>query len=180
MAPHPLHVLRADGEAAPDLKPPAADSALAHRDLVGGAFWQRIPAYRGVSEAEFLDHTWQARNSITRVSELLETVQSMVSPAFLADAEAGSRRAPMSVRVSPYLLSLIDCSEPYGDPLRAQFFPVASRLLPDHPRLLLDSLHEREDAPVPGLTHRYPDRALFLPLTTCPVYCRFCTPELLT
>src|SRR5438128_8761006 len=29
--------------------------------------------------------------------------------------------------------------------------------------------------PVPGLTHRYRDKALFLPLDTCPVYCRFCT-----
>ncbi len=29
--------------------------------------------------------------------------------------------------------------------------------------------------PVPGLTHRYPDKALFLALDTCPVYCRFCT-----
>ena len=37
-----------------------------------------------------------------------------------------------------------------------------SRLLPDHPQLDLDSLHERADAPVPGLTHRYPDKALFL------------------
>ncbi len=29
--------------------------------------------------------------------------------------------------------------------------------------------------PVPGLTHRYVDKALFLALDTCPVYCRFCT-----
>jgi lysine 2,3-aminomutase len=36
-------------------------------------------------------------------------------------------------------------------------------------------LHELEDSPVPGLTHRYVDKALFLPLNTCPVYCRFCT-----
>ena len=28
---------------------------------------------------------------------------------------------------------------------------------------------------MPGLTHRYADKALFLPLDTCPVYCRFCT-----
>jgi lysine 2,3-aminomutase len=39
----------------------------------------------------------------------------------------------------------------------------------------LDSLHESGDSPVPGLVHRYPDRALFLALDTCPVYCRFCT-----
>ena len=53
--------------------------------------------------------------------------------------------------------------------------PVASTQLPDHPRLTLDSLHEQADAPVPGLTHRYSDKALFLPLDICPVYCRFCT-----
>jgi len=41
--------------------------------------------------------------------------------------------------------------------------------------LTLDSLHEQRDAPVEGLTHRYPDKALFLVLDTCPVYCRFCT-----
>ena len=41
--------------------------------------------------------------------------------------------------------------------------------------LTLDSLHEQDDSPVQGLTHRYVDKALFLPLQTCPVYCRFCT-----
>lgn len=41
--------------------------------------------------------------------------------------------------------------------------------------LRFDSLNEREDSPVPGLTHRYPDKALFLPQPSCPVYCRFCT-----
>ena len=81
----------------------------------------------------------------------------------------------MSVRVTPYLLALIDWENPYADPLRIQFIPLGSRLLPDHPKLDLDSLHEQADAPVPGLTHRYPDKALFLPLNTCPVYCRFCT-----
>jgi lysine 2,3-aminomutase len=79
------------------------------------------------------------------------------------------------VRVSPYLLSLIDWEHPYEDPLRLQFIPLGSRLLPDHPKLDLDSLHERADMPVPGLTHRYVDKALFLALDTCPVYCRFCT-----
>ena len=39
----------------------------------------------------------------------------------------------------------------------------------------LDSLGEQADAPLPGLTHRYPDKALFLVIDTCPVYCRFCT-----
>ena len=98
-----------------------------------------------------------------------------MSDEFIDDAAAGFARAPMSVRVSPYLLCLIDWEHPYDDPLRTQFIPLGSRLLPDHPKLGLDSLHEQDDAPVPGLTHRYPDKALFLPLDTCPVYCRFCT-----
>jgi lysine 2,3-aminomutase len=156
-------------------KPPVDPASLVHRDLLSGPFWQKIPAYREVSEAQFLDHNWQSKHTITRVPKLLEALQEVVSPAFLEDAESGFKRSPMSVRVSPYLLSLIDWSDPYGDPLRIQFIPVGSRLLPDHPKLDLDSLHEQADAPTPGLTHRYRDKALFLPLDTCPVYCRFCT-----
>jgi lysine 2,3-aminomutase len=38
-----------------------------------------------------------------------------------------------------------------------------------------DPLHEDEDSPVPRLTHRYPDRVLFLITDRCPMYCRFCT-----
>jgi len=157
-------------------KKPAVDPrTLTYKELEAGPFWHKIPAYRNVDEALFLDHSWQSKHTITKVSKLLEALQDLVSPQFLEDADAGFRRSPMSVRVSPYLLSLIDWSDPYNDPLRIQFIPVGSRLLPDHPKLDLDSLHEQEDAPVPGLTHRYRDKALFLPLDTCPVYCRFCT-----
>ena len=81
----------------------------------------------------------------------------------------------MAMRISPYILSLIDWDNPYEDPLRTQFIPVASTRLPDHPALTLDSLHEQADSPTPGLVHRYIDKVLFLPLDVCPVYCRFCT-----
>lgn len=157
------------------LKPPAPAGALAHRDLLDGPFWQRIPAYREVDEATFLDHGWQARNAITQPGKLLGLVQELVPAGFAEDLQEGFHRAPMSLRISPYLLSLIDWSQPVTDPLRRQFVPLASQLRPDHPRLTLDSLHEQEDSPVPGLTHRYPDKALFLALDLCPVYCRFCT-----
>jgi lysine 2,3-aminomutase len=157
------------------LKPVVDPSSLHHRHLLDGAFWQRIPAYRLIDETTFLDHTWQAKNSITNPQKLLQAVQHLVPQSFYDDVIEGFHRAPMSIRVSPYLLSLIDWGDPYNDPLRRQFVPVASRLLPDHPKLTLDSLHEQADAPVPGLTHRYPDKALFLVLDTCPVYCRFCT-----
>lgn len=169
------------GREAPELAPikhikPAVDpSTLHHRQLLDGAFWQKIPAYRLIDEATFLDHQWQAKNTITNPQKLLSAVQDLVPASFYDDVTEGFKRSPMSIRVSPYLLSLIDWSNAYTDPLRRQFVPVASRLLPDHPKLTLDSLHEQADAPVAGLTHRYPDKALFLALDTCPVYCRFCT-----
>lgn len=159
----------------PALKPAVDPSTLTHRQLLGGEFWQKIPAYAQVSEAQFLDHNWQAKNSITRVDKLLAAVQTLVSEEFIKDAEAGFAKAPMSVRVSPYMMALIDWNNPYKDPIRTQFIPLGSSLQADHPQLHLDTLHEQEDAPVPGLTHRYVDKALFLPLDTCPVYCRFCT-----
>lgn len=157
------------------LKPPVDPATLLHKSMPEAPDWRRIPAYADVTDEQFLDHRWQAKKSITRTDKLLETLRGLVSEEFIKDATEGFARSPMSVRVSPYLLSLIDWNDPYGDPLRTQFIPVASRFLPDHPKLGLDSLHEREDAPVPGLTHRYTDKALFLPLDTCPVYCRFCT-----
>lgn len=157
------------------LKPPVDPASLRHRDLLDGPFWQQIPAYKDVDEATFLDWGWQARGSITSAAKLLAAIQDVAPKAFYDDVAAGFQQAPMALRVSPYILALIDWANPYEDPLRRQFIPVASKLLPDHPKLTLDSLHEQADAPVPGLTHRYPDKALFLTLDTCPVYCRFCT-----
>jgi lysine 2,3-aminomutase len=157
------------------LKPPVDPAALHHKRLLEVPPYRLIPAYRDVTDEEFFDHRWQAKKSITRPDKLLDALRDMVSAEFIEDATMGFARAPMSVRVSPYLLSLIDWNNPYHDPIRKQFIPLGSALLPDHPKLELDSLHERAHSPVPGLTHRYFDKALFLPLDTCPVYCRYCT-----
>ncbi len=157
------------------VKPPVDPALLEHRNLRQGEFWREVPKYEHVDEKTFLDHIWQGKNSVKTAEELFETIGAIVDPTFLEDAKEGFRRAPMAVRVSPYMIAAIDWTRPYEDPIRRQFIPVASRLLPDHPRLTLDSLHEQDDAPVQGLTHRYVDKALFLPLQTCPVYCRFCT-----
>ena len=167
--------INAVAPAASRLHPPVDPATLKHKHLLDGPFWQKIPAYADVDEATFLDHKWQSKHTITKVDKLLEAIGGLVPAGFIDDAAAGFKRAPMAVRVSPYLLSLIDWSAPYTDPLRIQFVPVGSRFLPDHPELGLDSLGEQADAPVPGLTHRYRDKALFLVIDTCPVYCRFCT-----
>ena len=59
------------------------------------------------------------------------------------------------------------------DPIGRQFIP--------HPDELLTAPHEQADpigddalSPVPGIVHRYADRALLKPLLVCPTYCRFC------
>ncbi len=153
----------------------AGDHGLSHRDLRDDEFWRQIPAFADVEEEDFLNYIWQMRNSLYGEKKLIELMEGLAPDEFVADAQEGFKRAPMAVRVTPYLLSLIDWKDPWNDPIRTQFIPVGSRLTQDHPMLTLDSLHEQRDAPVDGLTHRYPDKALFLPLDTCPVYCRFCT-----
>ena len=162
-------------ESSPALKPPVSEESLDHIQLLKGEFWRHVPGYQDVDEATFLDYKFQMKHSITKPERLLQTLQGMVSDAFVEDVAEGFRRAPMALRVSPYVMSLINWEDPYNDPLRIQFIPVGSTMLPDHPKLYFDSLGEQADAPVKGLTHRYPDKALFLALDTCPVYCRFCT-----
>lgn len=81
----------------------------------------------------------------------------------------------MAVRLTPHMLSVADWDNPLEDPVRRQFIPLKAAFKPDHPALSLDSLHETEDSPVSGLVHRYPDKVLFLAVSVCPVYCRFCT-----
>lgn len=153
-------------------KPPVDPASLTHRNLLDGEFWR--PMF-DVDRETFLDFKWQMKNSLYQEKKLIEMLEGTAPQEFIEDAKRGFHLAPMAVRVTPYLLSLIDWQDPWNDPIRTQFIPLASRLYEDHPMLTLDSLHEQEDAPVPGLTHRYFDKALFLPLNTCPVYCRFCT-----
>ena len=165
-----LAELKTDGTTGSD-----EDPGLSHRDLRRDAFWKSIPAYAAVDGETFHSHLFQTRNSITSVDKLKAALGDLAEPEFYEDLRHGLHQAPMSIRISPYILSLIDWKDPYSDPLRTQFLPLGSQQLPDHPELHLDSLNEQADSPVSGLTRRYPDRALFLTLDTCPVYCRFCT-----
>ena len=73
-------------------------------------------------------------------------------------------------RISPAMVDLI--KEP-GDPIWRQYVPTVQEL--EVHDGIVDSLNEDEDSPVPNITHRYPDRALFLVSPVCASYCRFCT-----
>ena len=136
---------------------------LQHSDLRADDFWRRIPGFANVNAAEFQTHTFQSRHTVTNIRQIKDLLQDRASESFFEDVALGVERAPMALRISPYLLSLIDWNDPHRDPIRTQFLPLASQQLPNHPELRLDSLGEQRDSPVPGLTHRYRDKALFLP-----------------
>lgn len=157
------------------LKEPVSEEELTHREFDDTRFWRTIPQFRDITREEFMDHRFQYRHSVTSVDGLNTLLEGIAAPAFLADVRCGMAQAPMAMRLSPYLLSLIDWQRPYEDPIRIQFIPVASDRRANHPKVSFDILHEQDDSPTPGLVHRYPDKALFLPLDVCPVYCRFCT-----
>jgi lysine 2,3-aminomutase len=156
-------------------KPEIPESAITWRDPRDDAFWQTIPAWSAVDRATFGDPRWQEKHAVTTVPGLFAALGDRLDRDFARDLEEGIAASPMSLRVSPYIVSLIDWREPRTDPLRRQFLPMRSQLEEDHPLVGLDVVAEQADSPVPGLTHRYFDRALFLTTDKCPVYCRFCT-----
>jgi len=74
------------------------------------------------------------------------------------------------IRINPYYLSLIRYP---GDPIWLQCIPDEKEL--EENEFPEDPLNEDVDSPVPSITHRYPDRVLFLTTSQCSMYCRFCT-----
>lgn len=122
-----------------------------------------------VTDEQWNDWKWQVKNRIETLEDLKKYVK------LTAEEEEGVRKTLSTLRmaITPYYLSLIDPNDPH-DPVRRQCIPTA---LETHQAAadLLDPLHEDEDSPTPGLTHRYPDRVLFLITDMCSMYCRHCT-----
>lgn len=74
------------------------------------------------------------------------------------------------VRITNYYFNLI---EKENDGVWKQCMPDKKELMDDEG--LEDPLNEEGTTPIPGLTHRYPDRVLLLISNVCAMYCRFCT-----
>ncbi|HXY30818.1 MAG TPA: KamA family radical SAM protein, partial [Gemmatimonadaceae bacterium] len=74
------------------------------------------------------------------------------------------------LRITPAALEQI---HEVGDPMWRQYVPTMEEL--EVVDGFVDSLEEDADSPVPNITHRYPDRVLFLVSPVCASYCRFCT-----
>src|SRR5207237_3143462 len=82
--------------------------------------------------------------------------------------------AHYKLAIPPYYFSLINPDDPQ-DPIRLQSVASPLEMQNESGYELEDPLEEDQDSPVPGLTHRYPDRALLVTTHVCTMYFRFCT-----
>ena len=130
---------------------------------------RRKQLFPEVTDEQWNDWKWQVKNRIETLDQLKKYVK------LTDEEEEGVKKTLSTLRmaITPYYLSLINPDDPY-DPVRRQCVPTAAETHQAKADLL-DPLHEDEDSPTPGLTHRYPDRVLFLITDMCSMYCRHCT-----
>ncbi|MBJ80492.1 MAG: lysine 2,3-aminomutase [Myxococcales bacterium] len=121
-----------------------------------------------VDEQTWSDWQWQQANRIRSVEELEKYFPLRETEKQAIKATADTYR----MAITPYYLTLID-PECEHCPIRKQAIPTMQE---EEIRStdLVDPLAEEKDSPVPGITHRYPDRVLFYTTHNCPVYCRHC------
>jgi lysine 2,3-aminomutase len=129
---------------------------------------KRHPLWRKVPKKLWDDWRWQSQNAIRSVRQLRDLL-----PFCPGELEAiGALEAEYKLAIPPYFFSLINVDDP-NDPIRLQ--SVTSPLEASSTFELEDPLEEEKDSPVPGITHRYPDRCLMVTTHVCTMYCRFCT-----
>jgi lysine 2,3-aminomutase len=131
--------------------------------------WKEIEAWKDVTEEQWKDWKWQVSNRITSVEKLKEIIN--LTPEEENDINEVVKNFRLGI--TPYYASLMDPEDPKC-PIRKQAVPVLNETYRSRADML-DPLHEDEDSPTPGLTHRYPDRVLFLLTDQCSMYCRHCT-----
>ncbi|WP_029551539.1 KamA family radical SAM protein [Thermocrinis jamiesonii] len=129
---------------------------------------QRLWIKANIPEKLWRDYHWQIQNRI-RTKEQLEKYIKLL-PEEIEGIERTKGLYPMAI--TPYYLSLMDPEDPM-DPIRLQAIPRVVEVDESVQRYgEPDAL--KEDGPIPGLTHRYPDRVLVQTTTFCAVYCRHC------
>jgi len=101
----------------------------------------------------------------------LRTVGQLLERGLIDDTEGlAGVEARFAVAVTPHVADRIaEGSAGMG----AQFVPTRAELRFE-PEERSDPIGDEPYSPLPGLTHRYPDRVLLKPVHVCPVYCRFC------
>ena len=118
--------------------------------------------------AQWEDWKWHFRHRIMTVEKLAQVIP-LSEPQQEQMRRASAR---YHFAITPYYLSLARAGDPH-DPILAQSLPSPEELLYDDLGEE-DPMDEVEDSAVPGLVHRYPDRALLVVTDICPLLCRHC------
>ena len=131
--------------------------------------WKKIPLWKNVSESDWNDYKWQLKNVIKDIPSLEKAAE------LDSNEKEGLKKCltKFTMAITPYYAALMDRKN-RNCPVRLQAIPRALELRDDESDLS-DPLHEDVDSPVPGLTHRYPDRVLLLVTNICSMNCRHCT-----
>ncbi len=118
------------------------------------------------------DWKWQLKHSIRDIGMFEKLLGIQFNASQKQQLQETIAKFPLSI--TPYYLSLIDTENYENDPIYKQAFPSISELQVGDFEMR-DPLDEDKDSPVPGITHRYPDRVLFQVSPICSMYCRHCT-----
>ncbi len=118
------------------------------------------------------DWKWHVKNSVKTIEkfELLTGIKFTDEEKI----ELNKTKDKFPLSITPYYLSLIKKDNYKNDPVYKQSFLDPRELIISNCDMH-DPLGEDNDSPVPGITHRYPDRVLFLVSNVCAMYCRHCT-----
>ena len=131
--------------------------------------YRRIPLWKDVPLEQWETYRWQMANRIQTVEQLREVIRLTPSEEHAVTRKSGR----FIMGIPPYWAVLMDPDDPTC-PIRRQAVPVEEEYTLS-PNDMIDPLGEDSHMPVPGLVHRYPDRALLLVVEVCSMYCRFCT-----
>lgn len=125
----------------------------------------RVPDY-------WKDWRWQVRHAVRDPDTVTRLLGITFSDEEREQIKKTIEKFPLCI--TPYYLSLIDTKDYKNDPIFRQAFPSPAELVIENYELA-DPLSEEKDSPCACITHRYPDRVLFLVSNTCAMYCRHCT-----
>jgi L-lysine 2,3-aminomutase/intein/homing endonuclease len=106
------------------------------------------------------------------LNQSVTTIKGLVEKFNIKEEEAKKLKNAFNIRINPYYASLIKYP---GDPIWLQVVPDIKEL--EDNSGIEDPLGEEKQSPVPNITHRYPNRALFLVSSQCGIYCRFSLPK---
>ena len=130
----------------------------------------RHPYWKDIPDERWNDWRWQHTQRIRKLETLKEIFPEAVDQFDWEAMQEAASRFPLGV--TPYYLSLVKTPS-WSDPIWRQVVPSPDELI-SFDDAVDDPLAEERYMPVPGITHRYPDRVLFYTHHHCAMYCRHC------